>query len=652
MLKASFLRCLIALSASSVLAACVSPPNLSSTGGARTAGAVPQRAIASSTQKMSTTFVQFHDVEKNDYDVGDLHLKKYPIEHREDRLEFKTKLISTLMRKDDRMPGAAARALTEAIRLLERMDSEDVDPADWLRFQETIEAYNSNFLSPVPRSVWIGAVPYEAIKMIHHSIMNKRAPEAADLAEPPRGSSASLDVSRLDPRPSSFWNPGRREAGIDLYFGFGRSSLPKIDGPCRYVEPKKSYGTHGGFKIDCDGVSWQVKFGNESKTEPFNSRLAWALGFEATPIDYIPEGTRIAYDRRVISEYNSRKSLELKVKSVFGFTYLSKNLQIDLNPFEDGIAGAILNDGSFVKAPVLRKKLLRSIPQKKKRDDWGRLKEATFNDSFEKRIKYLVLREASIEGAPPANEDELGSWSWKSLDHADRRELRAFGLFAAWVNMFDIRQNNNKVILRKRSDGFSELVHKVSDLGSGFGEATNILHYRNGEFNNFPWDLVRLRAGVDDRDRDSNEDGDSDDAGAPGGSLVSSDQAWRTPYKFPHYSVIEGNPAFSRMQLSDAQWMARKLASFTEQQLQDALIASGFTAAETKLVLEKLLDRRQQMIGVFGLADEYPDVMKRRIDRRLNFDPAKDPVPQTKNAAGSTAARKTHQRVVKGRLVD
>ena len=558
--------------------------------------------------------IDFHNALKNDFKIGSLHTKTFKIETRSDRRELKDAIDKLVAQKQKRMPDEAQLSLREASRLL---DIDQPTHGDLLRLQETVEAYNSNFLSPVPSAIWIGAAPYEALKMIRHSIMNKQASEVGD------------------PVQSAFWNIEKRPH--ELYFGFNRTSFPVVKSDCTYLEPKKSYGVHGGFKMDC-GASGKLKakFGNESKSEPFSTRVVWALGYNATPIDYMPEGTKLVYDRRAITEYNSRKALEMDFKSVLGFSYFKKNIQVPLNPFEDAFTGAILQDGSFVKSSDLRRLLVKSIPQKKHKDDWSKLSKVVFNEKFEKTVKYLVLHEGSIESSKAKELEEMGSWSWKSVDHPDRRELRAFGMFTAWVNSFDIRQNNNKTFLKTNADGSTQLVQSVSDLGSGFGTAYDILHYYNSEFDELPWDLVRLRAGAADVDNDSNEDGDTS-------------EPWTSPYKFLHYSVIERNPAFSNAQLEDARWIVRKLASFSEAQIQDCLIASGFTAAETKLVLEKLLDRRKQMVNVFGLAGEFPDVVSRKIDRSLAYSAQREGAPKT---TSGIAARVTNQKVVNGHLIE
>jgi hypothetical protein len=568
--------------------------------------------------------IEFHEAEKNGFAVGDLNLKTYSLASSSERRDFKAKLKATVEKKDDRMPDAGAVALEESIRLLDQMDQEKPTAQDLKRLQETIEGYNSNFLSPVPTHIWIGALPFKALEMIHHSIMNKKAPEAIDVH-----SDNVKDLSKVDPAPSSFWKPGRNLDQINMYYGFDRKEIPTIATDCTYSSPKKSYGRHGGFKVECAKKKWKIKFGEESKTEPFISRLVWALGFNATVIDYLPAGVKVAYDRDLITEYESRKPLVVKVKSALGFTYLSKDLQATLNPFNDCIDGAELIDGTRLTGQQLQAKLVRSIPQKGGKDDWSKAKDIRFNEKFEKQVKNFILKEGSLEGSSPKDLQELGSWSWNSIDHPEMRAMRAFGILMAFINGPDMRQNNNKVFLRTLPDGSSELNHEVSDLGSGLGTASGAFHYIHGDFENLPWDVVR------------HHDDSSDDAGA----------GWMPSYDFPSYSVIEDNQAFSNIQPADAKWMMRKIAALSEAQIQDALIAAGLTAAETKLVFAKLIARRSQMINVFGLASEFPEIAHRKIDRSMDYDPRKDPLPEAKEASVPTTAPKSHQRIENGHLI-
>jgi hypothetical protein len=83
------------------------------------------------------------------------------------------------------------------------------------------------------------------------------------------------------------------------------------------------------------------------------------------------------------------------------------------------------------------------------------------------------------------------------------------------------------------------------------------------------------------------------------------------------------NDAFAETSGEDARWMLRRMASLTEPQILQALLATSMSASEVRLALEKLLSKRQKMVADFGLSSELPDIARRRIDRSLEFDPAK-----------------------------
>jgi hypothetical protein len=58
------------------------------------------------------------------------------------------------------------------------------------------------------------------------------------------------------------------------------------------------------------------------------------------------------------------------------------------------------------------------------------------------------------------------------------------------------------------------------------------------------------------------------------------------------------------MTVDDARWMARLIAQLTEQQITDALEASGFTPSEVKTYTDKLVSRRDNLIRDLQLTRE------------------------------------------------
>jgi hypothetical protein len=83
--------------------------------------------------------------------------------------------------------------------------------------------------------------------------------------------------------------------------------------------------------------------------------------------------------------------------------------------------------------------------------------------------------------------------------------------------------------------------------------------------------------------------------------------------------------------------MARLIAQLSESQIAAALIGAGYDSAEARLYLEKLLNRRDQMLRDLGLEKEIPPLRKAGGDRHLNYDP--------------TPANLFHARLPSGRIV-
>ena len=92
----------------------------------------------------------------------------------------------------------------------------------------------------------------------------------------------------VDP-PAVLWrNPGSI-ASRDLYWGPG-SAERAPQGPFTFVE-EDSGGTQPKVIVtDARGVTWEAKFGPETKAEVAANRFVWALGFIAEEMYFVPTG--------------------------------------------------------------------------------------------------------------------------------------------------------------------------------------------------------------------------------------------------------------------------------------------------------------------------------------------------------------------------
>jgi hypothetical protein len=82
--------------------------------------------------------------------------------------------------------------------------------------------------------------------------------------------------------------------------------------------------------------------------------------------------------------------------------------------------------------------------------------------------------------------------------------------------------------------------------------------------------------------------------------------------------------------------MARLIAQLTENQIQQALIAAGYTSAEVRLYNEKLVNRRDRMIQDLGLAKELPLLRPQGVDRAFDYDPRRNGPVTVRAANGAT----------------
>lgn len=569
--------------------------------------------------------VRIHNGISNEWGVGDLNTTKFKL-GKDDGLRGFHKYITDLRNENEAeakakgkkkgfLPKAAANAIDEIHELTSLLISRPLSQQDrndaLMHIAELTDAFNHNFKYPISRKVWIGKAPFKIRNEMSNPVMASDRGAASNIV-----ASAGQDASKIDPLPSSFWKDAGPIASQNLYFGNGRRSLPRINQVCEYDEPKDGFGVNGGFSMKCGNDKWKIKFGTETKVEPFNSRFISALGYNAIPVDFVT-GIRVKYTRDLLKEYNSRKELSMRIRSLFGFTYYRVDLQLKLDPFSDAILGAYLKNGQFVASADLKKNLLRDQSMNSEAND------ANYNAAYESQIESFVLREGCIEPTLAKNEKNLGPWNWNTLDHMKRRETRAFGIVAAYLNLYDTRHDNNRLRVVTDSAGNKHLKHYVSDIGSGLGNGKDFRQYQDGDVNQYPWTFIQKKV---------NRQGEAE-------------------FDVLGYNAILENKAFRTADINDARWIGRKIASFSEQQLIDALIAAGWSAAEVKLYTEKLISRRDNLVVALGLQSEFPLLRPNGVNRNFNYDPRTDVKSLSVGSGTYTPAPTGNTRIVNGMIV-
>jgi hypothetical protein len=433
--------------------------------------------------------------------------------------------------------------------------------------REVICALHNGQRPPAPRNLDGIQLPLVMIDHAHNPVAEGRRP-AGNLGLD--RATAGSDLSLLDPLESTFWSRRQGIVKQDLRAGFGRDQLPDYGrGAWEYAGPKTSYGGNPGYEIRRGSSKAKIKFG-ETTSEPFTARVFWALGYHADPTDHV-RGLKVRYDRRLLREFHLRKEIRTTFRLFWVLPLFTMDLQQRHDPF-DYIDRAVLADGRELTVAELKQSLFHDPDRRHPEED-----PANYRVDFERQIEHVVTVPANLQ-LEDATVDSIGPWDFGQLDHADRRELRGACLLAAWLGWYDSRFENTR-LKQVEVDGRKELRHYFSDLGGTLGRGKGFFSGMGELVEEFEWTFTRSRFS----------------AKQPGEPVR---------FSLTGFKPIEDTPAFEEMTVADARWMARLIAQLTEQQLTDALEASGFKPEDVALYVQKLVHRRDRMLSDLGLAGQ------------------------------------------------
>jgi hypothetical protein len=225
-----------------------------------------------------------------------------------------------------------------------------------------------------------------------------------------------------------------------------------------------------------------------------------------------------------------------------------------------------MKDGERISGIELKLRLFRDSRRRHPEDS-----PTNFRPEVEARIDHLITVAANVQ-IKDEKAQSIGPWDFGQLGHENLRELRGAGLLAAWLGWFDSRFENTRLKVVETDDG-KELRHCFSDLGGGLGEGSSFFSPRGERPDRFTSSFTKS---------------------ANGGRK----------FRIVGFKPIERTAAFEEMTFDDARWMARFIGQLSEEQISQALVASGFDSTQVTLYTGKLLSRRDQMIRDLGLAGE------------------------------------------------
>jgi len=387
---------------------------------------------------------------------------------------------------------------------------------------------------------------------------------------PVEAAGRAQNLNSIDEVPDSSWFTNR--AGHRLLtaddIGRGPNTSPGPAAGPWAITSSKSDGVTPGFTVkDVNGDRWFLKFdppeyrGMSTGTEVAVTKLMWALGYN------VPE-----------NHIASLRAEQLVVGQGATFTpYGGKRRAMRANDIDD---------------------LLKRANQ-------------------EPDGSYRVVASRALPGKPVGRVRFYGTRSDDPNDivaHENRRELRGYGVFAAWLNHVDAKSINSLDTL-VTENGRSHVRHNLIDFGSalGSGGVGPADYWAGEEYLVEPAGVAKQLVGFGFSFPKWHTDPYYESPAI--GRLVADNtdfdpEAWKPRVR---------NQAFANARLDDKFWAARKLTALSTPLLRAAVRAGEFGDADAEDFLVRALAERRDAIARAYLTAVNPIVDPQLADGTLTF---------------------------------
>ena len=198
---------------------------------------------------------------------------------------------------------------------------------------------------------------------------------------------------------------------------------------------------------------------------------------------------------------------------------------------------------------------------------------------------YIIVHEGLIENKPKKDFLRAGPWAWGENGHKGLRETRALIVFNMWVSNLDLKEaENNKLVVKQNGDE-RNFFHLQHDMGFAFGNIFREV------IDAFKWNIIKKKT--------------KDEIHV-------------------HFFSFQTNSGFEHITYSDARWMIRLISRLSRAQIEEAVRLGGWPKSVDKLLIEKLIARRNELVSGFDLLDEEIKGHKKieliDFDRNLTTD--------------------------------
>jgi hypothetical protein len=365
---------------------------------------------------------------------------------------------------------------------------------------------------------------------------------------PEGGVARALNVNTVGEVPNSSWFENRMGQRImtieELTRGPNQGDGPDLSAPWRIVGAKTAGITPGFRVIDARGDMYFIKFDPlrwpqmATSTEVVGTKFFYAFGY------HVPENYLVRWS----GEFDLDRAAEVR--------------------WDDGHR-TLLNEAYI-------NELLENVPVRP---------DGTIQVLASKALKGDPIGPFDFQGTRGDDPNDI-------FPHEDRRELRAYRVFTAWMNHNDSDAVNTlDTWIDENEDGKGYVQHNLIDFGTVMGSGAWQPHARrigNEYYIEF----------------------------TPALKSAATLGIWDRPWRHVHYDIypavgrFEGdyfqpetwkpdypNPAFDRMTLQDALWATRTVMRFTDEMIR-AMVACGEyeDPAAEEHVAKTLIARRDKTV--------------------------------------------------------
>ena len=169
--------------------------------------------------------------------------------------------------------------------------------------------------------------------------------------------------------------------------------------------------------------------------------------------------------------------------------------------------------------------------------------------------------------ARPENVQRLETWEWKNNPFAGTKELNGLVVLMALLNNWDLKNDNNKVLLVTGDNGTTEQRYIISDLGATFGKTGGFISHSRNE----PEKYVKTK-------------------------FIERVDGNKLKFAF---SGKQGE-LLDQVTVEQAKWIGGLLAQLSDQQLNDAFRAANFAPEEVLMLTQAVKVRIGQLVNLPG----------------------------------------------------